>query len=823
MKSALTNKLSARELFNSIYKCHTEDDLHEFVISQLNLSDQNNWFPLGGNENNYGIIENQQASPIAALIEKITNSIDATLMKKCYEAEIDPKSSNAPNSISNARAMFFPEYKDWDIPSNRKRQAKNIQILADGPKLNPSLTIYDNGEGQHPYEFEKSFLSLLRGNKNEIHFVQGKYNMGGSGAIVFCGKRGYQLIASKKYDKSGDFGFTLIRQHPLTKEEETTKKNTWYEYFKLDGIIPSFEIEKLDLNLHEKIFETGTIIKLYSYDLPSGSRSVISRDLNQSINEFLFEPALPILMVDREYRYPDDRSLERDLYGLKRRLEVDDNKYIEDYFSQDFNEDPYGEFKVTSYVFKTKVDEKNIKETKASTQREFFKNNMAVLFSINGQVHGNFSSEFITRSLKLNILKHSLLIHIDCTKMKYNFRKELFMASRDRLKDGENTALLRKFLASKLGASNGRLAEIEKARRDSISVDSKDTNEMLKSFSKNLPMNSSLIRLLNQTFKLDQKNDNIKKREDNTKKKRDREDKESFKPQRFPSFLKVKANREAGDKACINLPIGNEKTIHLKTDVENHYFDRIEEPGELRIGLVSYLRKENSVKGGDTFKRMEQIEDIFNISTSSPKDGTIRLDINAKEETTVGDEIEMKVTLTGAGENFEELFVVKIIEPQQKKELVKREDKDDNQDIGLPPFVLIYKESREGFQTWDEVSEGLDEEITYETVMAPQVSGGNLDKIIINLDSHVLKTFKSKFKETDQLEVAEKKYISSVYFHTLFLYTITKNRNYSIIQGEDNNAREIDLETYLRDLFSSYYSEFILNFGTNDLLNAIGD
>jgi hypothetical protein len=35
-------------------------------------------------------------------------------------------------------------------------------------------------------------------NKNEIHFVQGKYNMGGRGAIVFCGKKGYQLIGWKK-------------------------------------------------------------------------------------------------------------------------------------------------------------------------------------------------------------------------------------------------------------------------------------------------------------------------------------------------------------------------------------------------------------------------------------------------------------------------------------------------------------------------------------------------------------------------------------------------------------------------------------------------
>jgi len=59
-----------------------------------------------------------------------------------------------------------------------------------------------------------------------------------------------------------------------------------------------------------------------------------------------------------------------------------------------------------------------------------------------------------------------------------------------------------------------------------------------------------------------------------------------------------------------------------------------------------------------------------------------------------------------------------------------------------------------------------------------------------------------------------------VYFHTLFLYTITKNRKYAITR-EGDDQKEVDLEVYLRDLFSSFYSEFILNFGTNDLLQLV--
>ena len=115
----------------------------------------------------------------------------------------------------------------------RRVQAENIQIIADGPPKDTSVIVYDNGEGQYPHIFEDTFLSLLRGNKNEIHFVQGKYNMGGSGGIVFCGKKRFQLIGSKRYN-GGEFGYTLIREHPLSKEEESTKKNTWYEFLKIE-------------------------------------------------------------------------------------------------------------------------------------------------------------------------------------------------------------------------------------------------------------------------------------------------------------------------------------------------------------------------------------------------------------------------------------------------------------------------------------------------------------------------------------------------------------------------------------------------------------
>ena len=813
------------QLFKRLYFAQTEDDVDKIINVHPDIFKSENWHPLGGNENNFGVIENQQSAPIAALIEKITNSIDAVLMKKCLEAGLNPKGSHAPQSMEEARTNFFPNHRKWDLAGLRNQQAESIQILADGPRRNTSLIIYDDGEGQHPEEFENTFLSLLHGNKNEIHFVQGKYNMGGSGAIVFCGKKRYQLIASKRYDNTGEFGFTLIREHPLSKAEEGVKKNTWYEYLKIDGKIPAFQADRQNLGLYQRAFTTGTIIKLYSYHL-SGI-SDISRDLNLSINEYLFEPVLPVYTIEKEERYPKS-SLRRGLYGLKRRLEQEDNKYVEESFSEDFDDTLFGKMKVTCYVFRTKIDDRSVKETKETIRREFFKNNMSVLFSVNGQVHGHYKSAFITQSLKLNLLKEHLLIHVDCTNMEYGFRKELFMASRDRLKSGEETRALRNFLAGKLGAKNGRLWEIQKRRKDSIAVESEDAKDLLKSFAQNIARNEELLKLLDQTLNLDLPPKGKQQRNTNnsTEKKQRKKEGESFNPQRFPAFFKRRAQGKKG-KAVVAIPIGGEKTILFDTDVENNYFDRIEEPGELKIAILDFKR--NDTKGGNAPGKVDRIEDVFNARKSSPQDGTIKIHLNPKEKVHVGDEARIKVSLSDpTGSFLEEMFWVKISERKAPPQPSPKPEKKEIPSLGLPDLIFTYQEERlekNGDLTWEQFEGATGQEMDYTTVMHPVVNGEKLESVYINMDSTVLRNFKAKTRNPsqEQLEIANRRYIASVYSHTLFLYSITKAHKYQIVQEKDDKDADIELGTYLKDLFSSYYAEFILNFGTDEIRQLLED
>ena len=795
--------IEIKDLFFLLYNAQTEDELDRIIENYPDIFHNDNWSPLGGDENMFGIVRSQQSSPIAALVEKVTNCIDALLMKKCFEAGIDPKSSIAPHSMDEAIQKFFPDNKQWDLQTFRRKQSEEIQIVADGPPRQSAVIIYDNGEGQHPHDFEDTFLSLVRGNKINIHFVQGKYNMGGSGALVFCGKKRYQLIASKRFDNSGDFGFTLIRQRKIG-ESNDSKRFSYFEYFKIDQKIPSFISDELDLKLHNRKFKTGTILKLYSYQFPSGY-SGFAQDLNQSLNEYLFEPVLPLLTVDKKERYPANKVLELDLFGLKKRLEEDKNSYVDTFFSETYDDQLFGKAKVTCYIFKPKLDERDVKKSKQIIADRFFRNNMAVTFSVNGQVHGHYTSEFITRTLKFNLLKDYLLIHVDCTSMKPDFREELFMASRDRLKGGDESNQLRDYLGKKLRKS--QLEEINKRRKESIGLESEDTSELLKSFAKNLPKDSELFKLLQNTLKLEEHKDKTKV--EGTKAPKQKADEKPFNPKRFPSLFKM--NKKNDGLNVVSVPKNGEKTIKFDTDVANDYYDRTEEPGEFQIALLKIKRKEGN--GGDQPGDDKDISELLNIVKSSPNKGTIKLTLNPTNDLLVGDELEIKASLTAPGEPLEEIIYVSISETELPKEPIPKEEESFDS-IGLPKLDKVWKNQ------WEQLEErGIP--MSHETVMYPLGEGDKLESIYINMDSNVLLNHRSKLKGEEQILVAQKKYITSVYFHTLFLYMITKKRNYNLTITKDGKQEETTVDEYIRDVFDSYYSDFLLNFGMEQLMGVL--
>ena len=144
--------------------------------------------------------------------------------------------------------------------------------------------------------------------------------------------------------------------------------------------------------------------------------------------------------------------------------------------------------------------------------------------------------------------------------------------------------------------------------------------------------------------------------------------------------------------------------------------------------------------------------------------------------------------------------------------------------MGLPKYELVYESAPEetpDAKTWDGIAQG-GVEMDWAIPMYPSIGDdGNLETVFINMDSSVLRNFISRQGATgmDQKEISEKKYITSVYFHTIFLFSITKNKKYALKKDD----KDVDLQDYLKDVFSSYYSEFLLNFGMEDLISTMAD
>ena len=804
-----------RRLFERLLSAGTEGEVQAILDSEGLTSDDSKWRPYGDNESFYGVVENQQAHPVPALVEKVTNGIDAILEKKVLEDGLDIRSTDAPHSVREALDRYFPDHRNWDLGDARRRQAGDLQIVASGPRRDTSLLVYDNGVGQAPDDFPGTFLSLLRGNKNDVHFVQGKYNMGGAGAIAFCGDLRFQLIASKRYDGSQPLGFTLLRRHPPALAEAANRKNTWYEYLVFDGKVAAIEADELDIGLEGRKFRTGSLLKLYSYRLPEGSRSIISRDLNLSLNEFLFEPALPFLTVDNNERYPDNRAPVTPVYGLKRRLEGD-TETVETKFSEISQTSELGELGVTVYVFKARSRGQGVKETKQYIQREYFKNNMTVLFSLNGQVHGAYSSEFVTRALKMHLLKDYLLVHVDCSGLHLEVRNELFMASRDRLKAGDKADTIRKHLRDMLLASE--LKEISRRRKSSLGVDSGDAGQMLRDITRNMPMNDALSSILRQTFNISEQRPGsatTKQHDKPQRPKRESREAPPFDPQRYPSSFRAKGGdaHENGLK-LYRLPEGGDRTIAFATDVENDFFDRTDDPGDLSLAVMR-----PSSKGGGNGGVPDPSEqgDLLNIVRSSPIDGTIKVGIRATGEMKVGDTVKLTATLTSPTGDLTETVLVQITDPGRKP---PRKEPDVEPPLGIPELVLCSRAGGDGLKSWEEIAEaGI--EMNHDVVVYPFVDEDQLSRIYVNVDSRVLKDFNTGARSSEAVELAERRYISAVYFHTLFLFATTKSRKYDLKRGDGPDSEEVDLAEYISDLFSSSYAQFLLNFDTGDLIEAV--
>jgi hypothetical protein len=399
-------------------------------------ADRSAWRDFGDQPGNWAAIGNQQALPEAALVEKLVNSVDAVLMLECQKRGIDPTSSSAPHSIRDAVERFFNirngDFSDRDGPA-LTALASRISLIATGQKKAPNLTIADSGEGQIPSDFPDTLLSLTKQNKIRIQFVQGKFNMGGTGVLRFCGQKNLQLILSRRAPALvlSDWGFTIVRRD----DPSGTERNSVFRYLAPEGNVLTFPAEKrlgleLDVSMTEETgiadMDFGTVIKLYEYSLSSGRSTNIVFDLFNRLNCLMPGLALPIRF--KEYREYRGHTKESTLIGLDARLSRDTRDNLE-------FEPTWHDIAVSVGVLKCRVI--CFKRVDGKSGSEKFRDKEGVIFAVNGQAHGSLpKTVFARQRVGMSYLKDDILVLIDASRLDPRVREDLFLNSRDRLVEG---------------------------------------------------------------------------------------------------------------------------------------------------------------------------------------------------------------------------------------------------------------------------------------------------------------------------------------------------------------------------------------------------
>ena len=554
------------------------------VLTRAGLwGDPSVWRDLGDDPENYSTVGSQQSRAEQALVEKLVNSIDTKLIASARGQGIKPDGEGAPQSVFAARDLLF-----GDRLSDLDALARSITVAATGSRSpgRMCLSITDDGEGQTPTSMPRTILSVLKGSKKRIPFVQGKFHMGGTGVLEFCGRdHNLQFVLSKRNpgllqtppsdEFDAHWSFTVIRRDD---PEPGGVRSSRFKYLAPgiagpdgDRALLHFAADKLAIfpdksQAYAREAGWGTLFKLYEYDTRLKGNIILRDGLMMRVRIMLPEPALPIRFHEcREGFRGHTGSFDTTMKGLIGTLD-DDRKRDEarrsvewfDRFELNVDGEP---FLGRIYLFKD------------GKSAEAYRQSEGVLFTYNGQTHAIYTKDFFRRaSVKQDYLWQSLLIFVDCSQISARAHEKLFMASRDRLRDGQLKRELEEALEDAL-RTHPKLKEIAAQRRDRERAEQPEVSETFRKFLEDmLKRNPALAALLGPGFRIANPHKPLSVVSEER----------PWEGERFPTRFHFKGHANEDDlrrEAYLNSQV----RFTMETDAEDDYFSRDEQPGTFRL------------------------------------------------------------------------------------------------------------------------------------------------------------------------------------------------------------------------------------------------
>ena len=616
-----TTNAEVKDFTLALLRANSEEEVIDILTATGYWDDAKAWRLYGDKEGNWSQAGNQQSFPEASLVEKIINSVDSRLMLDCLLREIEPESERAPASVRDAVAMFFEDRKaegdeagviiNWPR-SKRLKESHKITIAATGGRPTRGkktkkmcLTISDRGEGQSARRLPDTILSLNAKNKQRIRFVQGKFNMGGSGALRFCGENGFQVVISRRHktlaenereddDTVDKWAVTIVRREEPSNESGTVVHSE-FTYLapvgaedapRQGGVLcfdsPTMPIMPQHNTAYEREVEHGTAIKLIEYETRAGQSNILLSDgLLYALERLMPQIALPIRLHEcRGYQGKKEKSFETPLAGLVVRLEDGKGDNLEPGFPKTAPINA-ARTKMTAKIYA-------FKEDKATT----YLADEGVIFQINGQAHGYLRKSIFARPKRVGLqrLKDSLLVLVDCSRLSTRSRENLFMTSRDRLSNHAIRQEIEEELMDWL-KNEPSLRRLQQERRnkdlDERLREEKPLEEVLGKVMRASPTLKSLFlegQRLSRPFAGGKTGGSGDDSGDSGGSIRN-DDKVRFIGKRHPTFFDVVGTKDGGvlRRKC---ELGRRCRIKFRTDVENSYFDRATDNGNYDIEII---------------------------------------------------------------------------------------------------------------------------------------------------------------------------------------------------------------------------------------------
>ncbi len=637
-------KLDNKSLCIELMKADSEEGVIKILKENGFWDDPNCWRYYGDKENNYSAAGNQADEAEAALVEKITNARDAILMNECLLKGIDPRSDSAPSGVRAAVAEFFEsnpkselagQIKEWDKTKRREvARLMSVYLTGPGPREGlPSINVADKGEGQTPMRIPQTILSLGESIKRNIRFVHGKWNMGGTAALVYCGKRNLQFVLSKrnpnllansqdKKESDTNWGFTIVRRE----DPQGLITSSTYKYLAPIGIetapangdILNFASDTMPIfaeynKPYSVTSEWGTLIKLYEYETSYKQNVQGNGGLLRPLD--LLAPDLGLPFRLHECRYEGEPgSFEHQVNGLRVRLHDQGEKVLEPGYPTYHNPQIEGEkISIAVYAFK---------EDKAKNYRD---NDKGCVFVLNGQSQGWLDDRLFTRNkVGLGFIKNSLLVMVDCSEMSYRGQERLFVNDRVHMKKGTDffdkiESEIIEYLANHRG-----LAELQEERKRKLRNEKVGDDKPLEAVLANVFRHSSA---LSRIFLRGEKLSNPFKSDDVAS------TNEPFKGVMYPTYFKFK-KLDYGQILRRETHEGSRSRITFETDAENDYFNRKTNPGSYTLYMFDLQGHQYKVKEDEATYGLN----LFN--------GVGVLNINFSPKFKVGDVIWLMLEVT---------------------------------------------------------------------------------------------------------------------------------------------------------------------------------